>query len=454
MGFTVKALHDQLTSYIWDTPTDTMPKAKQLGITALRILHLIIRDISEGQITLRAMGLVYTTLLAMVPLIAVSFSVLKGFGVHNQVEPALLNLLEPLGDKGVEITEKVIGFVDNINVTVLGSLGVALLFYTVVSLMQKIERAFNDTWRVTELRPLAQRFSDYLTVILIGPFLMFTALGVTASIGNIEIVKAAMQVEVIGAFLQLAGRIVPYLLVVGAFTFVYVFVPNTRVTFRAALIGALAAGLMWQIMGWGFAAFVSNSTKYTAIYAAFATMLILLIWLYVSWLILLTGGSIAFYVQHPEQRNLQSRILRLSNRMKEKLALIIMALIGQHYYQQREPWTVDNLSKQLKIGSDACGMMINMLEGAGLLVRTADEPPAYLPGHALETLRLQTIVDVVREAGETPYLSPNKLPVSENVDALYQGIEAAIDTALEGRTLRDLSLPPSDTEATRIESSS
>ena len=451
MGFTVKTLHDQLTSYIWDTSTDTMPKAKQAGITALRILHLIIRDLSEGQITLRAMGLVYTTLLAMVPLIAVSFSVLKGFGVHNQVEPALLNLLEPLGDKGVEITEKVIGFVDNINVTVLGSLGVALLFYTVVSLMQKIERAFNDTWRVTELRPFAQRFSDYLAVVLIGPFLMFTALGVTASIGNIEIVKAAMQVEVIGAFLQLAGRLVPYLLVVGAFTFVYVFVPNTKVSFRAALIGGLAAGLMWQIMGWGVAAFVTNSTKYTAIYAAFATMLILLIWLYVSWLILLTGCSIAFYVQRPEQRNLQSRILRLSNRMKEKLALMIMALIGQHYYQQREAWTLDKLSRQMKVGSEPCGMIINMLEDAGLLIRTADDPPAYLPGHALETLQLQAIVDVVREAGETAYLSPDKLPTADKVDALYQGIETAIDSALEGRTLRDLSLPPSDTESTRIE---
>ena len=89
MSFNLKILQQQLTGYIWDTSTDTMPKAKQLGITALRILHLIIRDISEGQITLRAMGLVYTTLLAMVPLIAVSFSVLKGFGVHNQVEPAL-----------------------------------------------------------------------------------------------------------------------------------------------------------------------------------------------------------------------------------------------------------------------------------------------------------------------------------------------------------------------------
>jgi membrane protein len=446
MGFTVKALQDQLTSYIWDSPIDTMPKAKQFAFTALRIGHVLIRDLAEGQLNMRAMGLVYTTLLAIVPLIAVSFSVLKGFGVHNQIEPALLNLLAPLGDKGVEITSRIISFVDNIKVTVLGSVGLALLFYTVVSLMQKIERAFNYTWRVSEQRPFAQRFSDYLTVIMIGPVLVFSALGLTASIANIDVIKSAMEVEVVGALLQFIGRLIPYLLVIAAFTFIYIFVPNTKVKVRSALIGGVVAGILWETMGWAFAAFVVNSAKYTAIYSAFATLIILLIWLYVSWLILLIGGSIAFYVQRPENRNLQSRILRLSNRMKEKLALLIMALVGQNYYQQREPWTLNKLSKQLKVGSEACGTIVSTLEGAGLLIRTADDPPTYLPGHALETLQLQMIVDVVRESGETTYLSPSKLPAAENVDALYQGIETAIDTALAGRTLRDLSLPKTDTE--------
>ncbi|MDX1824260.1 MAG: YihY/virulence factor BrkB family protein, partial [Thiohalomonadales bacterium] len=393
---------------------------------------------------MRAMGLVYTTLLAIVPLIAVSFSVLKGFGVHNQIEPALLNLFAPLGEKGVEITNRIIEFVDNIKVTLLGSVGLALLFYTVVSLMQKIERAFNFTWRVSEHRPFSQRFSDYLTVVLIGPVLIFTALGLTATVEKHQLVQAAMQVEVIGSLLHFVGRLIPYMLVIGAFTFIYIFVPNTKVKIRAALIGGVVAGILWESVGWGFAAFVVNSTKYTVIYSAFATLIVLLIWLYVSWLILLIGGSVAFYMQYPEQRNLQSRILRLSNRMKEKLALMIMALIGQNYYQQHEAWTLDKLAKRLKVGNEACGMMVVALEDAGLLIPTADEPPAYLPGHALETLSLQTIVDVVRESGETGYLSPEKLPAVKSVDTLYEGIESAIDSALAGRSLRDLSLPEQD----------
>jgi membrane protein len=446
MATTIKSLNQQLTDYIWGRPIDAMSKPEQFLITVMRIAHCIIRDISEGQVTLRAMGLVYTTLLAMVPLIAVSFSVLKGFGADNQVEPMLLSLLEPLGDKGVEITSKVVDFVDNINFAVLGSLGVALLFYTVVSLMQKIERAFNDTWRVTELRPVAQRFSDYLTVILIGPVLMVAALGITATIGNLELVKSAMAVEDISTIVTLLGRLVPFLLIVGAFTFVYVFVPNTRVKLRAALIGALAAAIMWQLMGWAFATFIANSAKYTAIYAAFATMLVFLIWLYVGWLILLIGGSIAFYVQHPEHRNLQSRIIRLSNRMREKMALLIMSLVGQHFYHQRPPWSLEGLAKHMNVGTDACGMLIHVLEKAGLLVRTSDTPPTYLPGHALETLKLKDIIATVRTAGETPYLSPDKLPQSEAVDNLYQEIESVIDSSLDTRTLLDLSLA----EPTRV----
>jgi membrane protein len=287
-------------------------------------------------------------------------------------------------------------------------------------------------------------------VVLIGPVLVFSALGLTATIERQEIVQAAMQVEVIGTFMQFISRLIPYLLVIAAFTFIYIFVPNTKVKIRSALIGGLVAGILWETMGWAFAAFVVGSAKYAAIYSAFATLVILLIWLYVSWLILLIGGSIAFYVQHTEQRSLQSRILRLSNRMKEKLALLIMALVGQNYYQQREPWTLYKLSKQLKVGNEACGMMVSILEDAGLLIRTADDPPAYLPGHALETLQLQMIVDVVRESGETTYLSPNKLPAAENVDALYAGIETAIDTTLAGRTLRDLSMPKTDTESTLV----
>jgi len=120
-------------------------------INTLRVCYIMVRELATGELNLRAMSLVFTTLLSLVPLIAVAFSVLKAFGVHNQIEPLLLSVLEPLGTKGVEITTNIIGFVQNVKVGVLGSVGVAMLFYTIIALVQKVENAFNFVWRVNVL---------------------------------------------------------------------------------------------------------------------------------------------------------------------------------------------------------------------------------------------------------------------------------------------------------------
>ena len=431
--------------WVWETPVaNIQPKLRPM-LATLRIGHLIIRDLLEGQLTLRSMGLVYTTLLAMVPLLAVSFSVLKGFGVHNQLEPIMLNLLAPLGDKGVEITRTIIGFVDNIKVGVLGSLGLALLFYTVVSLIQKIERAFNYTWRVSDQRPITQRFSNYLSVILIGPVLVFSAIGMTASVSNVAVVKDAMDIEAVSVVFTFFSRLIPYLLIILAFTLIYLFVPNTKVNFRSALIGGIVSGILWETSGWVFASFIVNSTKYTAIYSAFATLIVFMIWLYLSWLILLVGGSIAFYHQHPEHRNLQSRILSLSNRMREKVSLLIMTLIGQHYYHNKPAWTMDALVKKTNVGVEAVGLLIENLIQAKLLVKTEGESPGYLPARAPETIMVKDLLKSIRQAGESANLRIDNLPQVDVIDALYSEIEVSIDNSLAERNLHDLSLSDKDT---------
>src|SRR5690554_4428770 len=144
------------------------------------------------------MSLVYTTLLSIVPLLALSFSVLKAMGVHQRMEPLLYQFFEPMGPQGMEVAERILGFVDNMRVGVLGSVGLALLVYTVISLVQKIERSFNTIWRVPEMRSMAQRFSNYLSVIMVGPLLMVSAIGVTAAIFSSEIAQTLIAIEPFG----------------------------------------------------------------------------------------------------------------------------------------------------------------------------------------------------------------------------------------------------------------
>jgi membrane protein len=235
-------MYQQITDYIWSYNASDNEAPRSWWRHFLQIMSMIGRDLMGGMLTLRAMSLVYTTLLSIVPLLAVSISVLKGFGVHDQLEPTLVSLLAPLGEKSVEISAHIVGFVENLKIGVLGAVGLSLLIYTAISLIQKIESAFNHTWRLQSSRNLMQRFSDYLSVILVGPVLVFSAVGITASLGSNEIVSLLNALPYMNDLIRLAGKILPYILVIAAFTFVYLLVPNTRVHPRSAFYGALIAG--------------------------------------------------------------------------------------------------------------------------------------------------------------------------------------------------------------------
>ena len=137
---------------------DALSRHQRMLVTAARYSAVLVRNLMEGQLSMRAMSLIYTSLLSVVPLLALAFSVLKALGVHNMLEPLLQRLLEPLGpQQSVEISHNVIGFVDNIKVGVLGSVGVGFLLFTVISLIQKVEGSFNFIWRIDQPRGMSQR---------------------------------------------------------------------------------------------------------------------------------------------------------------------------------------------------------------------------------------------------------------------------------------------------------
>ncbi|NIR59722.1 MAG: YihY/virulence factor BrkB family protein, partial [Gammaproteobacteria bacterium] len=326
-----------------DVAPESLRPAARIAVVALRLLYAVARDLAEGQLTLRAMSLVYTTLLSIVPLLAVSFSVLKAFGVHNQIEPVLAGFLAPLGPKGEEITARIIGFVENVQVGVLGSLGLALLLYVVLSLIQKIERALNYTWRIRRLRPLRLRVSGYLSVLLVGPVLMFSAIGLMASIRAHFVVERILAIEPFGTLAYWTGQIAPYLLVIATFTIVYMLIPNTRVRLRSALVGGAVAGVLWKVLAWAFTTFAISSTRYAAIYSGFAILLLFMIWLYLNWLTLLIGAQVAYYHQHPQAIHADGPPRCPGACFIERLALLVMALLGAHFYHGGRPWTAEAL---------------------------------------------------------------------------------------------------------------
>jgi membrane protein len=427
-----------LTQSIWLTELSDAPGWKTRLVRISRVLFAVFRDLKDGQLTLRAMSLVYTTLLSLVPLLAVSFSVLKAFGVHNQIEPLLLNLLTPLGPQGIEITANIIGFVEKMKVGVLGAIGVALLFYTVVSLMQKIEGAFNYAWRVTQVRPLHQRFSDYLSVVMIGPVLIFSAIGLTGTVMSNGFVVWLSEFEVLGWLIAGLSRLVPYLLIIAAFAFIYIFIPNTKVKIVPALYGALVAGVLWETAGRIFASVVVSSSSYVAIYSAFAALIFFLIWLYVGWLILLIGANISFYIQNPDYVISPRRELNLSNHMKERLALAIMLHVARNFYHDKTALTGKQLANRLRIPSDIIEQVLTALEKQSLISQTNDKVSRYLPAQPLEEMSVADVLHAVRHANEDQHLNPNMLPSDKDVDAVFEQMSDTLNDTFAKQTIKQL----------------
>jgi membrane protein len=396
------------------------------------------RDLAYGQLTLRATGLVYTTLLSLVPLLALSFSVLKAFGVYNQIDPILLKFLEPLGERSADVSKWIIKFIENLNFKVLGSIGLAMLVYTVVSLMEKIEESVNFIWHIPELRSFARRFSGYLSVLLIGPVLIFSLIGVTSTVMATPQAKHLLSVSPIGGVVYALGQTIPVFFVIGAFVFAYYFAPNTRVRFNAALTGGIVAGLLWQGASWAFTEFARTSTQYAAIYSSFAIFLLFLIWLYLNWLILLLGASIAFYSQYPQYLVLEQGEPRLSNRMRERVALVLMYLVGKSFQDGGPSWTFTRLTRQLGVPTHALQRVLDALEQGGLLVQTGEDPPAYLPSRDIGTLTLKQLLFAVRTAGEEQYLGPQAVPAPAQIESVLDRIGLAFDDGVRDLTVRDL----------------
>jgi membrane protein len=430
----IGSLHKKLDLVVWGDVLENRGFLGRTGAKLLRYLYALLRDMFAGQLMLRAMSLVYTTLLSVVPLVAFSFSVLKGLGYHNKLEPLLFPVFEPLGEQGGEILRQIIDLVDNVEGGVLGGVSLAFFIYTTVSMVQKVEESLNYVWYVAKPRNLARRLTEYIVVMLIGPVVIVIALSMIVSLQSTAIVQFFLSIGWLEPVFRLSSKLTPYLLVTAVFTFLYMFIPNTRVRFRSALVGGIASGFIWASLSAIFATFVVYSTRIQLIYSGFAIAIVTLIWLYLNWLILLVGSQLAFYHQNPAFLRLGHREPRLSNSVSERLALNIMLLVGQAFRKPGEKITVRWLAEALHIPSISLAPILASLEAEGLLMTTEKE--RLVPGREMARITLSEILTTVRQHGDTgSYRKPRwSVPVQELCDRL----DSAIASTVSEQTLAGL----------------
>jgi membrane protein len=422
---------------MWDADPPSISRRRAFFNRQIRIAYLVGQGYIEDLLSLQALALAFKTLLSLVPFLAVCFSVLKGLGVHNRLQPFLVEVLSPLGSGGEEVSHRLIGFVDNVNVNALGAIGIVTLFVTVLSLMGSVEEALNKIWRVKTPRRLSRRFSDYLSVLLVGPVLLFSALALTASLQSHGLVRQLIAIEPFGKLIVVMLGLIPYLVMWGMFTFIYTFIPNTAVKPRSALIGGLAGAILWQTAGWGFAALVASSTAYYAIYSSFAILIVFLLWLNIGWMIVLFGAEVAFAHQYVDFHLPSKGDYQIGAAARERLGLQVMTLIGLHFYNRCPPWTSENLARRLHAPQELIEELLSAFTKNELLALAADARH-LLPARDLEQISVQEILDTVRGSADGSRPAFPSRADRDPVDEVIRKVNDSIAVALEGTNLKHL----------------
>ena len=222
-------------------------------------------------------------------------------------------------------------------------------------------------------------------------------------------------------------------------------VSNTKVKFKSALVGGVLAGILWETAGWAFASFIVSSAKYAAIYSGFAILIMFMLWLYLSWLILLVGAQISFYHQYPHFLTANKDVFSLSNRLRERLTLMIMYFIGFNYFHNKDHWKLDDLVNRLELPVDTVHDILNLLEQDGLILETADDPPAYIPARSIETIKLNDLLNSVRIAEKETLSVEKRVASVPEVDNIISTLDNAFDKTLGEKTLRDLVISRTET---------
>jgi membrane protein len=363
----------------------------------MRYPAALVRDWLDGEINIRAMSLAYTTLLSLVPLMVFGFAVLKGLGARSELQFILRQFFRPMGSASTQLTDSVLQFVVNMRGELLGSIGLAFLVYTVITTIQKVEGSFNFVWRVVRPRSFGRRFIEYLSVMIVGPILLAVAIALLGFAEQSPLAQWLHAVAPLAGILGVLSRLAPYLIVTVVFTFMYSFIPNTHVQFRAALIGGVTAGIIWALVGRVFTTVIVYSSHMVAVYTGFAFVLTTLIWVYLSWFILLIGAQLAFYLQFPQYLRHGQELIELTGCDREQMGL----------------------------------------ERGGLIVATEKEQ--FVPARDLAGILLAEILDAVRtlQTGRLP-LEVRQVPAAAQV---MREVQAAMRERLGTQSLKDLLAP-------------
>jgi len=404
----IKDLITRITKFLgfelWKVDLKSKTAVERSLIKLLRILDLAVKSFKEDKLNVRASALTYFSLLSIVPVLALGFGIAKGFGLDEVLEKEIIKNF----DSQKEVMQYMLSFtrsmLDSAKGGVVAGVGLALLLWSVMKLMMNIESAFNSIWDVTKARTYARKFTDYFAIMLIAP--LFIILSSSTSVFLASHISSTNNSSLFSIVVPWVGKIAnlfPYIIVWLLFTIIYMVMPNTKVNFKSAIIGGIIAGSMFQAFQNLYILFQTNATRTSAIYGSFAALPLFLIWLQISWFVVLLGCEISYAVQSVRVKGSAERDKHLSTSYLKNMAVFLMKIIINEFVNGKKAPTLTEIADDVKLPQHTVQIVLDRLVKAGALSRVLldkQEKIGYQPAKNIDDFDIVHVIELFENHGE------------------------------------------------------
>jgi membrane protein len=429
------------TRDLWRTDVSGQVGFKRIYFKSLQIIYLAGKGFNKDDCLLRASALTYYSILSIVPVLAMAFVVAQGFGFGL----AWTDWLRENMGAQPEVMEEIISFVnnllENVNTGVIAGTGLIILIWSVILLLNNIEESLNFIFGTSKPRTWLRKFTDYLTIVIFAPILIFISTGITVFFTRqLEALIALLEIErYVQPLVAFSVQLIPYILIWLMFTLVYMILPNLKVKFSSALIAGIFAGALYQITQWIYISFQIGVTRFGAIYSTFAVLPLFMIWLQVSWFIFLFGAEMASAHQNLEKYMAEKEEIVLSQMQRKLLALLILKAIIKQFKQGGPPLTVNGISGATSIPENYVTHILYSLLGINLICITLmdNQTQAYLPCQDIDRYDIGFVVNKLEKENSSEKVFFNSKSLKE-FEKIFKNFEAVIDKSPLNKKLVDM----------------
>ena len=438
----IKRVITFLTVDIWKLPLEDLSRVRALLVNQLRILVLSLKGFQEDKLNVRASALTYYSLLSIVPVVAIVFGIAKGFGFDKIIEDMLYRNYPGYEVIVAKIVEYANSVLENTQGGIVAGVGIIILLYALIKVLGNFEAAFNDIWNIHKDRSIVRKFSDYTAILIVTVvgLLIYTSLSGSIASRLISLMNSSVFREAQGTVSWLLFNILPFILIWGLLTFIYIVLPNTKVGFKSAFYAAVVAGTLYRIVQFIYITFQIGVTKYNAIYGSFAALPLLLIWIQMSWLIILVGAEISFAIQNVNMYQSEIDSLHISWRSKKRLGLLIAWKVIRNFADGLAPLTAAEIAGDLGMPVRLVRQVLSELADAGIFSKTEkgkEQDSAFQPACDINFFTVKCVLDTLERLG-SENVPVNDSPQFARLTAIMDSFGDAVENSPENIMLRDI----------------